>query len=290
MTMIAKIWPSPLPHMRAKAISARLRGVEHQLEAEQDHERVAAREHAGGADRRRSARETTRYQSMFTSRPPRRTRPSGSGSPPPEPSSSGSRVLRPPTASAIVPMPGGQPEVHDRDAVGLVGADAAAPAREHDGADGGDQQQERGDLERQQELRQQQLADLLGAAEAGAARSAPVGVDAPSGPSRASRCASSTNSASAEERPRARAGRGRPARRSVRGLGAADVGDDEDVEHHHRAGVDDDLRGGDELRLAAAGTAPPARAGGRRARARCRTGCAARRRPMAPHDGADAPR
>ena len=30
-------------------------------------------------------------------------------------------------------------------------------------------------------------------------------------------------------------------------LDAADVGGDEDVEHHHRAGVDDDLRGGDEL-------------------------------------------
>ena len=29
----------------------------------------------------------------------------------------------------------------------------------------------------------------------------------------------------------------------------ADVGDDEHVEHHHRAGVDDDLRGGDELGL-----------------------------------------
>ena len=29
---------------------------------------------------------------------------------------------------------------------------------------------------------------------------------------------------------------------------AADVGDDEDVEDHHRAGVDDDLRGGDEGR------------------------------------------
>ena len=28
---------------------------------------------------------------------------------------------------------------------------------------------------------------------------------------------------------------------------AADVGDDEDVEHHHRARVDDDLGGGDEL-------------------------------------------
>ncbi len=28
----------------------------------------------------------------------------------------------------------------------------------------------------------------------------------------------------------------------------ADVGDDEDVEHHHRAGVHDDLHGGDEFR------------------------------------------
>ena len=45
--------------------------------------------------------------------------------------------------------------------------------------------------------------------------------------------------------------RQRPQRRPERvdaRLVAADVGDDEDVEHHDRAGVDDDLRGGDELR------------------------------------------
>ena len=38
-----------------------------------------------------------------------------------------------------------------------------------------------------------------------------------------------------------------PARTVQRLVGAADVGDDEHVEHHHRAGVDDDLGGGDEL-------------------------------------------
>ena len=59
---------------------------------------------------------------------------------------------------------------------------------------------------------------------------------------------------------------------------AADVGDDEDVEDHHGAGVDDDLGGGDEGRGRAAGRARRARTGGRSAPARCRTGCAGRRR------------
>ena len=50
----------------------------------------------------------------------------------------------------------------------------------------------------------------------------------------------------AEQRPREAAARGR--RRPATSVRAADVGDDEDVEHHHRAGVDHDLGGGDELR------------------------------------------
>ena len=40
----------------------------------------------------------------------------------------------------------------------------------------------------------------------------------------------------------------RPRRRRHRLVRAADVGDDEHVEDHHRAGVDDHLGGGDELR------------------------------------------
>ena len=44
-------------------------------------------------------------------------------------------------------------------------AEAAAAAGQHDRADGGDQQQEGGDLEGEQEARQQQLADVAGRAE-----------------------------------------------------------------------------------------------------------------------------
>ena len=240
-------------------------GVEHELEAQQDHQRVAPREHAGGADRedQRADHEVPveAHQPPSESDPPVRA-----GSPPPGPGSSGSRELCPPTRLGHRADAGRQPEVHDRDAIGLVGADAAAPAREHDGADGGDEQQERRDLEGQQELRQQQLAD----------RGPGVpkrGVDgrrrrcrAPSAPSRArrwpARRTAPARRATADHALAAADRRAAGARR-----GAADVGDDEDVEHHHRAGVDDDLRRGDELRRAAAGRAPPARAGGRRARA-----------------------
>ena len=96
-----------------------------------------------------------------------------------------------------------------------------------------------------------------GRAEAGAARSAPS-VSSAFRPEPSIAIAQLDEQREREERPRAHAaGRGRAARRSG-SVRAADVGDDEDVEHHHRAGVDDDLRGGDELAPAAAGTAPPA--------------------------------
>ena len=141
-----------------------------------------------------------------------------------------------------------QPEVHDRDAVGLVGADPAAPAREDDGADGGDEQQERGDLEREQELRQQQLADRARACRRPAShRGAPsVSIAFRPEPRTAMR------ELDEQRQPRRAtaidaAGRGRPAGAAAP-VRAADVGDDEHVEHHHGAGVDDDLRGGDELR------------------------------------------
>ena len=94
---------------------------------------------------------------------------------------------RAPTPSAIVPVPSGRREVADASAPASSPCDAAAAAGEDDRADRRDEQQERGDLERQQELRQQQLADLRRRAEAGV-DGAPVGVDAPSAPSRASRC------------------------------------------------------------------------------------------------------
>ena len=83
----------------------------------------------------------------------------------------------------------------------------------------------------------------------------------------------STKSAAAEQRrDEALAGDRLPERL----LDAADVGGDEDVEDHHRAGVDHDLRRGDELARAAAGRARRARSGGRSARARCRRGCGGR--------------
>ena len=50
--------------------------------------------------------------------------------------------------------------------------DPTAAAGEDDRADGSDEQQERGDLEGDEELRQQLLADLLGRAEGGAERRA----------------------------------------------------------------------------------------------------------------------
>ncbi len=56
---------------------------------------------------------------------------------------------------------------------------------------------------------------------------------------------------SAEQRAREaqRAARGGAAAQALaeRAGGVADVGDDEHVQHHHGAGVDDDLRGGDEF-------------------------------------------
>ncbi len=56
---------------------------------------------------------------------------------------------------------------------------------------------------------------------------------------------SSATSAPAQANAAERAGAAGP--RAPEQVLAADVGDDEDVEHHHRAGVDDDLRRGDEL-------------------------------------------
>ena len=59
-------------------------------------------------------------------------------------------------------------------------------------------------------------------------------------------------------------------------LDAADVGGDEHVQDHHRARVDDDLGGGDELRVEQQEQPGERRPGGRPARARSRRGCAAR--------------
>ena len=128
----------------------------------------------------------------------------------------------------------------------LVGrVDAAAPAGEHDRADRRDQQQERRDLERR-----------AGTWSAAARRSAP-GVPKPGSycaPSRVDRLQARAEHRDHEldeqrggEHDGADVQRRPPAGR-IGICVAADVGDDEHVEHHHRAGVDDDLRGGDELR------------------------------------------
>ena len=50
ITTIAKIWPSPLPHVAREADQREVAGVEHQLEAQQHDERVAPDQHADGAD------------------------------------------------------------------------------------------------------------------------------------------------------------------------------------------------------------------------------------------------
>ena len=46
----AMIWPSRLPCSREKADEGEVAGVEHQLDAHEDHDRVAPDQHAGGAD------------------------------------------------------------------------------------------------------------------------------------------------------------------------------------------------------------------------------------------------
>ena len=85
ITISAKICPSLVaPHPR-EPDQREVRGVEHQLEAEQDHERVAPDEHAAGADRedQRADREIPGDAHRST-------------------------TSTPPPASAIVPVPGGR--------------------------------------------------------------------------------------------------------------------------------------------------------------------------------------
>src|SRR6185437_6358176 len=96
---------SVVPHAR-EGDEGDVGRVEHELEAEQHDERVAAREHAGGADR--EDQRADHQVPVEAHQPPSASdRPARAGSPPPGPSSSGSRELCPPTASAIVPTPGG---------------------------------------------------------------------------------------------------------------------------------------------------------------------------------------
>ena len=68
MTMIAKIWPSPLPFMRENAISARLPA----LSISSRQSRITSglrRTSTPAAPTQKISAETTRYQAMVTSRP-----------------------------------------------------------------------------------------------------------------------------------------------------------------------------------------------------------------------------
>jgi hypothetical protein len=116
------------------------------------------------------------------------------------------------------------------------------PSREDHGADGRDQQQQGDDLERDEELCEEELSDPR--------RRAEVGPDMRT--LRIDRLQPRSQDREAELDPeRDREDRRDDAQYRV-GLGeriveATDVGDHEHVEDHHRARVDDHLRGRDEL-------------------------------------------
>ena len=116
--------------------------------------------------------------------------------------------------------------------------------REDDCADGGHQQQQRCRLEGDQEALEQQLADRRGRAEAELDRRS-LGVDRLQ-PGAGDRDRQLDEERNAEHRrDEALAGDRLPERL----VDVADVGGDEDVEDHHRSGVDHDLGGGQELAL-----------------------------------------
>ena len=161
-------------------------------------------------------------------------------------------------------------QVGDRDLARVLQAGAAA--REHDRADGGDEQQDRGDLEREQEVGQQQPADLGRRAEAREPARALL-AERRSGPCRGSRSPARRTARRRTARSPS-AGSAEPAR-PQRVVAAADVGDDEQVQHHDRADVDDHLRRGEELRAQQQEQRGERQQVARPARAPCRTGCAA---------------
>ena len=170
ITMIAKIWPSPLPCMRLNAISARFAALS--ISSRQSRMTSGLRRvSTPPAPMQKTIADTTRYQPMFTSA----SRRSAAASAPCSRRRRAVRAGRPadgPRASCRCPA-----GTRNRSATVICPSGPrsmpAAAAGEHDGADGGDQQQERRDLERQQELRQQQLADLRRACRSRRRRSAP---------------------------------------------------------------------------------------------------------------------
>ena len=214
ITMRAKIWPVQVAVRARERDQREVGGVEHQLEAEQDHERVAAHEDAA-APMQKTIAETSRYQVMLIARRPRPRAVAGSGP---------------------IPVPRSPVRIRSPTLTRAGRLEPRAPAGEDHGADGGDQQQQRGDLEREQELGQEQLADLGGRAEAREEAGALLVEQLRPVPSTAMQSSTSSAPANSSERQRSPGARGadgdlvrRPRRR------------DEDVEHHHRAGVDDDL-------------------------------------------------
>ena len=168
-------------------------------------------------------------------------------------------------------------------------SEAAPPAGEHDRADGRDQQQERGDLEREQEAREQQVADVGGRAERARPRSVGGAIAADRLQARAEqRDQQLDQQRSTGDRPaEAQARGGRPASPAppAARLPASPRRCRRRRRRRTRTAPSPRPRRRRPARRrrtprAAAGTAPRARPGGRRARARCRTGRAGRpRRP-----------
>ena len=259
MTMIAKIWPSPLPCMRAKAISARFAALSISSRQSRITSGLRRVEHAGGADRedQRGDGEVpadVHYQppSVGAARPPalaaaaRRVAACAADA-------LGHRARAPARARASIDAERGPRRRRRRSPPrrrASTTAPTAAMSSRNDATSNGSRK-----------FVSSSSPICAGRAEAGVVLRA-VACRSPSGPEPSIAMHSSTNSTAREERPTAPRSP-RPARAAAAARRcAADVGDDEDVEHHHRARVDDDLRGGDELARAAAGTARRATAGG----------------------------
>ncbi len=131
ITISANTWPASLAVHARERHQREVARVQHQLEAEQHHERVAAADHAGGADREDEGREDEVPGDVHLDAHLERL------------------------GGRLASSPGGASRPCPRCVL-----EPAPAARQHDGAHGGHQQQERGGLERQQEVREQQLADL----------------------------------------------------------------------------------------------------------------------------------
>ena len=229
ITTSARICPSPLPHMREKAISARLPP----LSISSRHSSTTSglrRVITPTAPSAKTIAETARYQAMLMT---------------------AARRL----PSAIVPVPCGAQQVQRRQHLGLGsprrGRRAGARARRR--------------RRRRSAAGTRRSRTRAGSASAaacrctracrrssGRGRSRRPAREIASRPVPSSAINSSTSERAAEHRAAERAARRRPGRwprrRSPIESLVADVGDDEHVQHHHRAGVDDDLHRGDEFR------------------------------------------